>query len=53
VHPLVVLLAEKAYERGDNGKKEKITWNVNANIVEALLKAFTIAFKVRCTFDEA
>ena len=46
IHPLNVLLAMKAYEKGKRAKSIKMQWKVNTDVVAALDGAFYKSFKV-------
>jgi len=46
IHPLNVLLALKAYEKGKPAKSSKTEWKVNADVAAALDCAFYKSFKV-------
>ena len=46
IHPLNVLLALKAYEKGKPANSTKKHWKVNAYVVAALDRAFVKSFKV-------
>lgn len=46
IHPLNVLLALKAYEKGKLRNAAKAPWKVNADVVAALDCAFYKSFKV-------
>jgi len=46
IHPLNVLLALKAYEKGKPANSTKRHWKVNADVAVALDSAFYRSFKV-------
>jgi len=46
IHPLNVLLALKAYEKGKPANSMKTQWKVNADVVAALDCAFYKSFRV-------
>jgi hypothetical protein len=46
VHPLHILLAMKAYERGRQDKSSKAQWKPNLDVVAALETAFYKSFAV-------